>query len=286
MSVNLMSAIFEVEFFDLKNAQGEVTKASTAKLVLLAMADHANDEGEGAYPSITRLARKTALSEQTIRNTFECLRHNGIISLEGLSKHGTNNHTINTNCFPKAIGKEVTVLTLKSVAPSNEYSNPSNGDKSLTYSFDPNHITIHKTSDENFPKKPAIKGIEASIYEGRPTTQEDIDPAKVEYLALIAFETSFGVNTKKGQILHWYARKPEWTKLRKFVVELYQNDSQCFEKYKVWRKTPYVSGAVSLKGVQSNPLSFMASWVAFTEATQPQNKEVKNYTDTKGIPLT
>lgn len=117
MSVNLMSAIFETEFFDLKDEEGNTTKASTAKLVLLSMADHANDEGEGAYPSIERLCRKTALSEQTIRNTFDALRHNGIISLAGRSKYGTNNHTINTKSFPKAIGKEVTCLTLYPLDP-------------------------------------------------------------------------------------------------------------------------------------------------------------------------
>lgn len=119
MSVNLMSAIFETEFFDLTDEEGNVTKAATAKLVLLAMADHANDEGEGSYPSVERLCRKTALSPQTIRNTFDALRHNGIIFLEGISKHGTNNHTINTKSFPKAKGKEVTVLTLYPLDPSN-----------------------------------------------------------------------------------------------------------------------------------------------------------------------
>lgn len=130
MSVNLMSAIFESEFFDLKDDKGNVTKASTAKLVLLAMADHANDEGEGAYPSVERLCRKTALSEQTIRNTFDALRYNGIIFLTGKSKYGTNNHTINTKSFPKAIGKDVTVLTLYPLDPLTGGVEGSNGSPS------------------------------------------------------------------------------------------------------------------------------------------------------------
>lgn len=112
MSINLMSAIFQTEFCDLRDDGGNVTKASTAKLVLLAMADHANEEGEGAYPSIEKLCLKTALSEQTIRNTFDALRHNGIIALEGKSKWGTNNHTINTKSFPKSAGKHPASLTL------------------------------------------------------------------------------------------------------------------------------------------------------------------------------
>lgn len=140
MSVNLMSAIFEVEFFDLKDEEGNVTKASTAKLVLLAMADHANDEGEGAYPSIGRLARKTALSEQTIRNTFEALRHNGIIYLEGKSKYGTNNHTINTSCFPRAKEKEVTYLTLNPLDPQMGEVGGSNGSSQVTLPIRPESI--------------------------------------------------------------------------------------------------------------------------------------------------
>ena len=73
MSIKLMSAIFETEFRDLPDEEGNTTKGSTAKLVLLALADHANDEGEGAYPGLTKMERKTALSRQTIINTYGSL---------------------------------------------------------------------------------------------------------------------------------------------------------------------------------------------------------------------
>jgi helix-turn-helix protein len=150
MSVNLMSAIFETEFRDLQDGKGNTTKAATAKLVLLAMADHANDEGEGAYPSIERLCRKTALSPQTIRNTFDALRYNGIIQLAGISKHGTNNHTINTKSFPKSIGKDHPVLTLYPLEGSNEYHDPSNGSLLPLYPLDPNHqVNINNHGDES-----------------------------------------------------------------------------------------------------------------------------------------
>lgn len=147
MSVNLMSAIFETEFFDLKDEEGNTTKASTAKLVLLSMADHANDEGEGAYPSIERLCRKTALSEQTIRNTFDALRHNGIISLEGRSKYGTNNHTINTKSFPKAISKEVTCLTIYPLDPlTGNISTPNQSPSTMLPVIPESLLTINKSS--------------------------------------------------------------------------------------------------------------------------------------------
>lgn len=103
MSIKLMSAIFETEFRDLQDADGNTTKAATAKLVLLALADHANDEGEGAYPGLTKMQLKTALTRPTIINTYDALKYNGIIFLAGISKRSTNNYTINVNSFPRAV---------------------------------------------------------------------------------------------------------------------------------------------------------------------------------------
>lgn len=150
MSVNLMSAIFETDFFDLKDGEGNITKASTAKLVLLAMADHANDEGEGIYPSVERMCKKTALSAQTIRNTWDALKYNGIILLSGMSKYGTNNHTINTKSFPKAIGKDAPILTLYPLDPLTDNAPPSNQSLTPLYPLDPNHhLTVNESSPAN-----------------------------------------------------------------------------------------------------------------------------------------
>ena len=136
-----MSAIFETEFRDLPDEDGNITKASTAKLVLLALADHANDEGEGAYPGLTRMERKTALSRQTVINTYGALKHNGIIYLAGISKRNTNNYTINVRSFPKANDDSQPILLVKPVDSTSqtallEVVNP----------LDPNHqLTIKET---------------------------------------------------------------------------------------------------------------------------------------------
>ena len=98
MSVRLMSLVFEAELTDLpyrKDGEDRNAKASTAKLLLLAYADHANDEGEGAYPGYTRLELKTALSRQGIADTLEALKQNDFMELEGVSKLNTNSYTIN-----------------------------------------------------------------------------------------------------------------------------------------------------------------------------------------------
>jgi len=92
---------------DLKDAAGNVTKASTAKLVLLALADHARDGGNGAYPSLTRVEGKTGLNRRTIINALDALKYNGIISLVGRSEHNTNNYTILMQALPVTVGKGV-----------------------------------------------------------------------------------------------------------------------------------------------------------------------------------
>lgn len=107
MSIKLMSAIFETEFYDLpmnetdETGRERKTKASTAKLVMLAIADHANDQGESAYPALTKLEKKTALSRQGVVDALTALKFNGLLLIDpGTSKLGTNNYTINLECFP------------------------------------------------------------------------------------------------------------------------------------------------------------------------------------------
>lgn len=110
MSVRLMAEIFETEFRDLQDAEGNTTKASTAKFVCIALADHANDEGEGAYPSLAKLAHKTSLSRTCVINTMDALKYNGIASVAGTSKWDTVNYTINRGCFSQIEGSKSRLL--------------------------------------------------------------------------------------------------------------------------------------------------------------------------------
>lgn len=104
MSIKLMSAIFETEMRDLdyiKDGEPRKAKASTVKLVLLALADHANDYGESSYPGYDHLALKTALSRQGLSDTIEALKFNGLLRVETRgSRLGTNDYTINIRSFP------------------------------------------------------------------------------------------------------------------------------------------------------------------------------------------
>lgn len=137
-----MAAIFETEFRDLVDADGNVTKASTAKFVAISLADHANDEGEGAYPGIDKTVKKTNLSRTCVINTLDALKYNGIITLQGSSRFGTNNYTINPECFVKVEGGKSRVL----VNPVDLQSQP--GVLQVVNPVDPNHtLTKQETSN-------------------------------------------------------------------------------------------------------------------------------------------
>lgn len=72
MSVRVMSLVFENE--DL---------SSTEKLIMLALADHANDEGKSIYPSQNRVSRKTGLVRQTVNLHIRGLINKGYLNMVG-----------------------------------------------------------------------------------------------------------------------------------------------------------------------------------------------------------
>ena len=98
MSVTSMTTVFKAEINDLsytKKDKPRIAKASTVKLLLLAYADCANDEGESAYPGFTLLEIKTALSRQGIADTIEACEQNSFLFPAGKSKRKTNSYRIN-----------------------------------------------------------------------------------------------------------------------------------------------------------------------------------------------
>jgi hypothetical protein len=83
MSVKLMGAIFDLEI------------PSTEKLVLLAMADHAREDGTGCYPSVNTLARKTSLSKRGTQKLMRRLEAAGyIIDTGKTSRYQTIEYTL------------------------------------------------------------------------------------------------------------------------------------------------------------------------------------------------
>lgn len=70
MSIKIMSAVFENE-----------TLGPTERLIMLALADHADDAGV-CYPSIARLCRRTGLKERSVQTNIRKLVDAGYIRIE------------------------------------------------------------------------------------------------------------------------------------------------------------------------------------------------------------
>lgn len=261
MSVKLMSAIFETEFRDMPDEEGNITKASTAKLVLLAMADHANDEGEGAYPSVETLSKKTALTAQTIRNTWGALKYNGVIYLQGTSKYRTNNHTINTQCFPRLRGEKDGIITLNSLEGQMSEVEPSNGSLLTLNPLDPNHqLTTNKTS--------LPLSIENAIAVNQPVTAEMVNQETLRDVAPKMFEKALGFSKP----LPWWSNRV-WTEFAQWVCERYDENRFAFGEYNIWRNTPYTKGGLSNTRLRGFPAEFYDSWDMFLMSKPHQTDE-------------
>jgi hypothetical protein len=168
-----MAAIFKTEFRDLeyeKAGEKRKAKASTCKLVLLAIADNANDYGEGSYPGYEKLVIKTALSRQGLADTIDALKYNGLLSVsESKSRLGTNNYTVNTRCIPSLMDETSATIVEGRVKPldsteSSHLTPPSQATGLNPYSTSSTPVAQKPTIQEQADRKvDAILELEAQV---------------------------------------------------------------------------------------------------------------------------
>src|SRR3954453_9672531 len=65
-----------------------------ARLVLLVLADHANADGTGAWPSVKTIAAHARLSERAVRYQLRQLEQDGEVKAVGKGPAGTINYTV------------------------------------------------------------------------------------------------------------------------------------------------------------------------------------------------
>jgi biotin operon repressor len=86
VSIRIMSAVFESK-----------TLGPTERLVMLALADHADDEGK-CYPSILRLCERTGLSERAVQTNVKKLTEAGYLAVHiGGGKGNANLYFVSPN---------------------------------------------------------------------------------------------------------------------------------------------------------------------------------------------
>lgn len=84
MSIKLMNVAWTVA---IPNA--------SAKIVLLALADHANDEGTSCFPQIETICKKCGLTYRGVTKILEQLKTNGQITVvSGRGRHRSNNYKV------------------------------------------------------------------------------------------------------------------------------------------------------------------------------------------------
>ena len=106
MSVKLMTVVWD-----------SFTRGGAEKLVLLALADWAGDDGGRIYPSIAAIARKTNISERQAQRIMHRLVDDGILTPCGFEKGGRG-HAVNYRMNIDALkGDNATPLKDERVTP-------------------------------------------------------------------------------------------------------------------------------------------------------------------------
>lgn len=148
MSVRLMAAIFESE-----------SLGPTERLIMLALADHADDDGR-CYPSIARLCRRTGLSERAIQaNTRKLVAQGYIKIIPGGGKGNANLYFVSANPAADAPRTKCTPAADAPQTPQEMRSNPA------ADAPEPSGTTMGTVNKEA-----------GASLEGAPAQQFDLDP--------------------------------------------------------------------------------------------------------------
>lgn len=97
MSVTVLSRVFWTEFRDLEYQQSKkVVKVGkpVAKLVMLAIADNADDFGENSWQSFETISKKASVERRSVIRIVKGLIEAGYLSINGQSRYGTNDYKI------------------------------------------------------------------------------------------------------------------------------------------------------------------------------------------------
>ena len=130
-----MSAVFGATIPEVEIKQGRKKRKVTTpilKLLLLAWADHANDDGEGMYPSQTTLEKKTGLAHSTVNAGIIAAKQAGYVSYVGISKKGTSEYKLDAS---KLVPWRDTIKTASTagglpVVPLEDYPSTAGGHES------------------------------------------------------------------------------------------------------------------------------------------------------------
>lgn len=119
MSIKIMNAVWSSQLPDSVSKN----KRSTVKIVLLKLADNANDNGK-CWPSIPRIAHETELSERSVIRSLDSLKASNLIHVNTHRKNGVKHNTYYINT-PLIDSLRSDFESVKAEDNDNPFTNPS-----------------------------------------------------------------------------------------------------------------------------------------------------------------
>jgi len=169
-------------------------KKSSAKLILLSLADYANDENI-AYPSMTTLQKKGTCSRDTVVKSIKSLLESGHISKVSLEDHVGKKYSNNQNCYKLNVGSTKIGLVRKQDQSENRTTTSTEIGLPLVRKSDSNHHTtinkpllkkINKKKDSalGLNEKQKVTKIKSKAYDWKLDLESTLHDAFDSYLEM------------------------------------------------------------------------------------------------------
>lgn len=296
MSAIVEGRVFWTKFgkltYKAKNGKTVSIKESTSKLVMLAVADSADDYGENSWNSFQTLADKTSIERRSVIRVARALIANDFLRIAGMTKYGTNNFSVNLSKLgmpPKRRATAGRPKTSDSEADTSDSgantgdSDAKTSDPESPYpSFNPPNPPSNPVEKISFDLENADLGW--SIAGGKKVTQKQLDKQK----AMKEFEDMLEVQFKRFP-LNWIAfDETAKENFRKFIKALPAGES--LEQFVNWwmsdekrvSSPPFTLGII----MQRWPQAFVNNHKAETSQAElkpvdtPFTRAVANYVHT------
>jgi hypothetical protein len=184
MSAIITGKVFWTPFKELayQDKKGKTIniKETTAKIVMLAIADSADDYGENSWQSFETIATKASIDRRSVIRVVRALLKHDYLTIAGKTKYGTNNFSINKELLGNPPAKRAKVGRPK-IGDSESFIGDSGAKTSVSKSPDPSYIPPTSFND-NEQKRAAEFGAIIKAYE------ENIGPITPMAAAKLGFE--------------------------------------------------------------------------------------------------
>lgn len=193
MSIRLMAQVWNAAL-----------PSSTHKLVLLAFADHANDEGE-CWPSIKKVAVKSQISQRQVQRIVADLKRNGLlIALKPAHGRKTPTYRIRGDTMtPLRCGNDAHVAA----GVTNETAR---GDAHVAAGVTPMSPKPSREPSREPSSEPAHPNPAPAAAAAKRASRDGMDSSPRLEMLMSAYRKTFGLNGTSSEILReWSERLPE-----------------------------------------------------------------------------